>query len=239
MARCDRVDPGAGGQSDGLPQRRDRADAAASAHWKMTTKKMLELFGPGGFPGAVVCRYSRPELRRRGYARHIPDGRLFLGAGAGSHLYHLAAGDLPRGPVAERRGAALLDEPAADGSTDTATDAPGFWCRPPRSRNDRFVLIDRAGTAPQQLEVEILERSADQVRVRHANLSTNELVWTKPDHWQASYRPTAYRSFFAALADPIIILFLGGCLLADASVKYRLDRAMTRLFLKPVGERPR
>jgi solute carrier family 13 (sodium-dependent dicarboxylate transporter), member 2/3/5 len=105
-------------------------------------------------------------------------------------------------------------------------------------KDDRWVLIDRAGTAPQPLEVEILERQAAQVRVRHANLSTNDLVWTTPDHWQASYKPTAYRSFFAALADPIIILFLGGCLLADASVKYRLDRAMTRLFLKPVGERP-
>ena len=120
----------------------------------------------------------------------------------------------------------------------TAIDAPGVLLPAAALKEDRFVLIDRAGSVPQQLEVEILDRSADQLRVRHANLSTNELVWTAPDHWQASYKPTAYRSFFAALADPIIILFLGGCLLADASVKYRLDRAMTRLFLKPVGERP-
>jgi solute carrier family 13 (sodium-dependent dicarboxylate transporter), member 2/3/5 len=119
-----------------------------------------------------------------------------------------------------------------------ATDAAGVWLPVATLQQERFVLIDRVGTAPQQLEVEILERQGDQIRVRQANLSTNELVWTKPDHWQATYRPSSYRTFFGALADPIIILFLGGCLLADASVKYRLDRALTRLFLKPVGDRP-
>jgi sodium-dependent dicarboxylate transporter 2/3/5 len=119
-----------------------------------------------------------------------------------------------------------------------ATNAPGVWLPSATLKDDRFILLDRPGTAPQSLEVEVLDRQATQIHVRHPSLSTNELVWTTPDHWQATYRPSSYRAFFAALADPIIILFLGGCLLADASVKYRLDRALTRLFLKPVGDRP-
>jgi sodium-dependent dicarboxylate transporter 2/3/5 len=119
-----------------------------------------------------------------------------------------------------------------------ATPAPGLWLPATTLKSDRIILVERAGTTPQPLEIELLEQRADEIRVQHANLSTNELVWTRPNHWQATYRPSPYRNFFGALADPIIILFLGGCLLADASVKYRLDRALTRLFLKPVGERP-
>jgi solute carrier family 13 (sodium-dependent dicarboxylate transporter), member 2/3/5 len=47
-----------------------------------------------------------------------------------------------------------------------------------------------------------------------------------------------YREFYAALANPIIILFLGGFSLASAAVKFGLDRNLTRLLLKPFGHKP-
>jgi sodium-dependent dicarboxylate transporter 2/3/5 len=47
-----------------------------------------------------------------------------------------------------------------------------------------------------------------------------------------------YKDFYAALANPIIILFLGGFSLASAAVKFGLDRNLTRLLLKPFGEKP-
>lgn len=41
------------------------------------------------------------------------------------------------------------------------------------------------------------------------------------------------RSFYAALADPVVILFLGGFLIADGAAKYRLDRNLASLVLTP------
>lgn len=55
------------------------------------------------------------------------------------------------------------------------------------------------------------------------------------DYSAMAYTPLPYSIFIATLADPIIILFLGGFVLADASVKYDFDKNMTRLLLKPFG----
>lgn len=51
------------------------------------------------------------------------------------------------------------------------------------------------------------------------------------------YSPLPFSSFIATLADPIIILFLGGFVLADASVKYDFDKNMTRVLLQPFGNK--
>lgn len=48
-----------------------------------------------------------------------------------------------------------------------------------------------------------------------------------------------FASFYAALANPVIMLFLGGFFLADASAKYRLDRNLARVMLRPFGTKPR
>lgn len=47
-----------------------------------------------------------------------------------------------------------------------------------------------------------------------------------------------YKSFMGTLADPIIVLFLGGFALAAGAVKYGLDRNLTRILLKPFGTKP-
>jgi len=56
---------------------------------------------------------------------------------------------------------------------------------------------------------------------------------------EIAYTPLPYTEFIATLADPIIILFLGGFVLADASVKYDFDKNMTRILLQPFGNRPK
>jgi sodium-dependent dicarboxylate transporter 2/3/5 len=53
----------------------------------------------------------------------------------------------------------------------------------------------------------------------------------------AGYEPESYTRFIATLADPIIILFLGGFVLADAAVKYDFDKNLTRILLRPFGSR--
>lgn len=44
---------------------------------------------------------------------------------------------------------------------------------------------------------------------------------------------TAYSSFLGALADPVIILFLGGFLIADGAEKYRLDKNLAAVLIRP------
>ncbi|WP_136312902.1 SLC13 family permease [Actinomyces procaprae] len=44
---------------------------------------------------------------------------------------------------------------------------------------------------------------------------------------------TAYSSFFAALANPVIVLFLGGFLIADGAEKFHLDKNLAAVLIKP------
>lgn len=52
---------------------------------------------------------------------------------------------------------------------------------------------------------------------------------------EPTYDPPGYDHFMATLSHPIIILFLGGFVLARGAVKYQLDRTLIRVFLKPFG----
>ncbi len=53
------------------------------------------------------------------------------------------------------------------------------------------------------------------------------------------YAPDSYTMFMGTLANPIIILFLGGFVLAGAAIKYNLDKNLTRVLLKPFGTNPK
>ncbi|MDQ3414780.1 MAG: SLC13 family permease [Verrucomicrobiota bacterium] len=68
------------------------------------------------------------------------------------------------------------------------------------------------------------------------------ILLANPGHWAGFGFETetgpAYREVFAAAADPILLLFLGGFLLARAAVKEGVDRAMSALLLRPFGGRP-
>ena len=48
-----------------------------------------------------------------------------------------------------------------------------------------------------------------------------------------------YTRFFGALANPVIILFLGGFMVADGAAKYKVDRALSAVLLKPFTGKPR
>jgi sodium-dependent dicarboxylate transporter 2/3/5 len=53
------------------------------------------------------------------------------------------------------------------------------------------------------------------------------------------FRPGSAAAYVGTLANPIIILFLGGFMLADAAVKFDFDRNVTRVLMKPFGTRPK
>jgi sodium-dependent dicarboxylate transporter 2/3/5 len=55
----------------------------------------------------------------------------------------------------------------------------------------------------------------------------------------AEFKAPAYQSIFATLASPVLMLFLGGFVLAYAAAKYRLDRNLAGVLLRPFGNSPR
>jgi sodium-dependent dicarboxylate transporter 2/3/5 len=55
----------------------------------------------------------------------------------------------------------------------------------------------------------------------------------------ADFEAPAYQSIFATLASPVLMLFLGGFVLADTAAKYRLDRNLAGVLLRPFGNSPR
>ena len=66
-------------------------------------------------------------------------------------------------------------------------------------------------------------------------LISDQAVWGLP-----SIDPvTDYREFFGSLAHPVLMLFLGGFFLAEGANKYRLDRTMARVLLRPFGTKPK
>lgn len=57
--------------------------------------------------------------------------------------------------------------------------------------------------------------------------------------YPAEFKAPAFRLFYNSLSDPILMLFLGGFFLADGASKYRLDRNLARVLLKPFGTSPK
>jgi sodium-dependent dicarboxylate transporter 2/3/5 len=65
-------------------------------------------------------------------------------------------------------------------------------------------------------------------------ISDQALVTLSPD-----FEAPEVSAFYSALAHPVIVLFLGGFFIAEAARKYRLDRNLARVLLRPFGDDPR
>ncbi len=66
-------------------------------------------------------------------------------------------------------------------------------------------------------------------------LISDEALVGLPDDFDAP----AYEGIFATLAHPVLMLFLGGFVLAQAASTYGLDRNLAGVLLRPFGTRPR
>lgn len=69
------------------------------------------------------------------------------------------------------------------------------------------------------------------------------LLLANPGGWRGlgfeSGTSPSYRQIFNTAADPILVLFFGGFVLANSAVKAGVDRAMSALLLRPFGREPR
>lgn len=105
-------------------------------------------------------------------------------------------------------------------------------------RGDQTVLIATGPGETESVAVQIVEQNGQHVIVSSDQLSSDHALVTNPEHRLVDYKPTDYTDFLGTLANPIIILFLGGFMLAEASVKYNLDKNLTRYLLGPFGSKP-
>ena len=74
-------------------------------------------------------------------------------------------------------------------------------------------------------------------------ISLEIILIANPGEWAGLGRVDGlnpdYKTFLNPIADPVIILFLGGFILAQASVKEGIDKALASNILKIFGSRPR
>ncbi len=101
-----------------------------------------------------------------------------------------------------------------------------------------YLLRDDGETVAREVEVIARDEEAGMVTVEAPFLYSESRVAADVTHPLAEFNPNPYSDFMGTLADPIIILFLGGFSLAGAAVKYKLDRNLTRILLAPFGKRP-
>lgn len=111
------------------------------------------------------------------------------------------------------------------------------WQLPATALDGTTIHLRKRATVSEALEVEVLERG-EMVIVRSENLNAASSIVADYRHKLVGYEPVSYTRFFGTLASPIIILFLGGFMLAAGAVKYNLDKNITNVLLKPFGTKP-
>jgi len=117
------------------------------------------------------------------------------------------------------------------------------------SQSDGFEVPSTAVTATNQVwirdngswraaDVDIQPSGNSNVIIRSTELSEGMQIASETTHRSVNYTPRRYQDYVGTLANPIIILFLGGFMLAQGAVKYSFDKNLTRYLLKPFGSRP-
>lgn len=113
----------------------------------------------------------------------------------------------------------------------------GIWMVPASAVDENKVYIAKDNQNYKTVEVKIVNRG-DWVEVKSNEIFPDTKVVSDASHKLIGYKPVSFATFLGTLASPIVILFLGGFMLAGAAVKYNLDRNLTNILLKPFGAKP-
>jgi solute carrier family 13 (sodium-dependent dicarboxylate transporter), member 2/3/5 len=123
--------------------------------------------------------------------------------------------------------------------TSPVSAGDGLWQVPVSALDGNdglFLRLNDKNT--RRIEVEVTGTQQGRATIRTDELTADDQIVTDSGNWLIRYRAAHYSEYFRTLADPIIILFLGGFMLAGAAVKYNLDKNLTSVLLKPFGTKP-
>ncbi|MCH8557800.1 MAG: SLC13 family permease [Balneolia bacterium] len=112
------------------------------------------------------------------------------------------------------------------------------WRIPDSALQNNTVFLRTGARSSEEIQIEVVETENGFVFVRSDEISSGTEIVSDVNHILTGYTPASYTVFMGTLASPIIILFLGGFMLAAAAVKYNLDKNLTNVLLKPFGEKP-
>lgn len=105
-----------------------------------------------------------------------------------------------------------------------------------------IYILQNEGNVFKKVEVgtaaDFPKKKVNFVIARSDLLKAGDFAATDPVSWRLNYEAPSYKDFYSSLANPIIILFLGGFALAAVIVKYNLDQAITKILLTPFGTKP-
>lgn len=122
--------------------------------------------------------------------------------------------------------------------TEIRMSAHGEWQVPSSAVANGEVFI-KSGNQWKKISVDAAAAANDGfVTIASPQLESGTLIAANANHWLLEFSAPGYAVYFGTLASPIIILFLGGFVLAAAAVKFQLDRNLSRIILKPFGTRP-
>ncbi|MFN2395114.1 MAG: DASS family sodium-coupled anion symporter [Bacteroidales bacterium] len=122
-------------------------------------------------------------------------------------------------------------------STGVQEQADNVWLVPSSAVEGNTIYVIEDARNYKAVEVNVLEKG-EMVTIESAQLTNDTKLVADTRHKLVGYKPVSFSVFFGTLANPIIILFLGGFMLAGASVKYNLDKNLTNVLLKPFGQKP-
>ncbi len=133
-----------------------------------------------------------------------------------------------QGPVFQNENAQFVD---------SISDGPEFEL-PASAVSPHDQLFILQGTKWLKMDVNVIRRTSDSVIIRSLDLKQDAKIAKSYRDKSTGYTPGKAADYMATLANPIIILFLGGFMMAEAAVKYNFDKNLTRYLLKPFGSSP-
>lgn len=115
----------------------------------------------------------------------------------------------------------------------------GTWEVPASAVTEDGAIYRADGRRFHPVAVDVEARTADTSTIRiPAGFDPETRIAANPSNWQVTFTPPSYTIFLNTLASPIIILFLGGFVMAAGASKYGVDRNLIRIILKPFGSKP-
>ena len=188
----------------------------------------------------LLCnKESRSELK---YALSLVGNADSLSVAKTDTLYNAA-----NEPVEVKYQVAYVNEKYVNSPSDTASVAAGYYIPIVEDRNELALAKIKADLSYGLTELhfgEQIDAALTPENVERLNNATVDCVNSKNEKIVSADvadfgKTTSFKSLLACFADPIIMLFIGGFILAIAASKTGLDLFLARVMLKPFGTNPK